>query len=178
LDAASQLGSADRDPEATKQALDDVHKAKNLMAMAREDHLPAIRQIELDRLIEVFDSYIRELGRPTEVSAFDNLVKTALRLIGIRNSDFESHMEELRGRNFAILWRQDWFVIDRFKKLAEDSHLFANPNEHAEMTREGEAALASNDIDRLRTAVMRMESVRIGAIREDEVLASANIVRA
>jgi molecular chaperone DnaK len=61
---------------------------------------------------------VRQHARPTEASAFDNLVKTAQRAIDNNSGDFESHLDDLRGRNFMILWRQDWFVIERFKWLA------------------------------------------------------------
>ena len=100
---------------------------------------------------------------PAGAAAFDNLAKTAQRAIDNNSGDFESHLDELRGKNFMILWRQDWFVIDRFKWLAEDAFLFPDASEHAELVPSAEA-LKANDIDKLRQVVstsIPYESVRL-----------------
>jgi molecular chaperone DnaK len=108
-----------RIPKLAKQAMDNVQEAKRLLALARKEHLKDIRQLELDKTVEFFDKHVREHARPTEANAFDNLAKTAQRAIDNNSGDFESHLDELRGKNFMILWRQDWFVIDRFKWLSQ-----------------------------------------------------------
>ncbi len=177
LARASSLKSDETDPESAKQAMDEVQEAKKLLAQAREDHLKVIRQLELDRTVEFFDSHVRQYARSAETSAFDNLAKTAQRSIDNISRDFESHLSELRGKNFNILWRQDWFVIDRFKWLAENTHLFSNAQEHAGYVSVGQQALGANDIDKLRQVVIYLDSVRIGSSREDDMLAGANIVR-
>ena len=76
-----------------------------------------------------------------------------------------------------ILWRQDWFVIDRFKWLAESYYLFPDIHEHSELTALGTEALKSNDIEKLRTVVRHLDSVRIGSADADEMMAGANIIR-
>ncbi len=133
--------------------------------------------MELNKTAAFFDSRIREFARPSETSAFDNLVKTAQRAINnTRSRDFEMHLDDLRGRNFMILWRQDWFVIDRFKWLAEASYLFPNSREHTELVIAGTAALKANDIDKLRNVVEHLDAVRIGTAGEDEMLSRTNRV--
>jgi molecular chaperone DnaK len=76
-----------------------------------------------------------------------------------------------------ILWRQDWFVIDRFKWLSQDTYLFADPREHAQLVTVGAEALKTNDIDKLRAVVAHLDSIRIGSTGEDDMMAGANIVR-
>lgn len=76
-----------------------------------------------------------------------------------------------------ILWRQDWFIIDRFKWLAEDSYLFPDAREHAQLVALGTEALRANDMDKLRGVVAHLDSIRIGSTGEDEMLATVNIVR-
>ena len=176
LDDARSVIPSESDPERAKQAMDNVHDAKKLIAQARKEHLKPMRQIELDRAIELFES-IRKLARPTEESSFDNLVKTAQRAIDTNSPDFESHLSDLRGKCFGILWRQDWFILDRFKWLAEGTHLFVNISEHGALKRQGEQALKENDLDKLRAVVAQLDSIRIGSAGEDEVLSGANIVR-
>ena len=128
-------------------------------------------------MLNFFDEAVRQHARPTETSAFENLVKTAQRAIDSNSGDFESHLDDLRGRNLMILWRQDWFVIDRFKWLAQDVYLFPDAREHAQLVAVGSEALKANDIDKLRVVVMHLDSIRIGSAGEDDMLAGSNIVR-
>lgn len=123
LEQAGTIKSDEADPETAKQAMDNVQEAKRLLALTRKEHLKDIRQLELDRAVDFFEKTVRQYARPTEATSFDNLVKTAQRAIENNSSDFESHLDDLRGRNFMILWRQDWFVIERFKWLAQDVYL-------------------------------------------------------
>ena len=177
LEQAESIKSGETDPETAKQAMDNVQEAKRLLALARKDHLKEIRQMELDKAVDFFDRLVREHARPTEANAFDNLVKTAQRTIDNNSGDFEAHLNDLRGKNFMILWRQDWFVIDRFKWLSKDSYLFPDAREHAQLSNVGAEALKANDIDKLRAVVAQMDSIRVGSGGDDEMMAGANIVR-
>ncbi len=177
LEQAESIKSGESDPETAKQAMDNVQDAKRLLALARKEHLKDIRQLELDLTVGYFDKWVREHARPTEANAFDNLAKTAQRAIDNNSGDFESHLDDLRGKNFMILWRQDWFVIDRFKRLAQDAYLFPDAREHAQLVATGAEALKANDIDKLREVVAQLDSVRIGSSCDDEMMAGVNIVR-
>jgi molecular chaperone DnaK len=106
------------------------------------------------------------------------LAKTAQRAIDNKGPDFEAHLDDLRSKNFMILWRQDWFVIDRFKWLSKDAYLFPDAREHTQLSSIGAEALNANDIDKLRDIVAQMDSIRIGSGgNDDEMMAGANIVR-
>ncbi|MCA3174042.1 MAG: Hsp70 family protein [Burkholderiales bacterium] len=177
LEQASTIKTDEVDPETAKQAMDHVQEAKRLLALTRKEHLKDIRQLELDKAVDFFDKVVRQHARLTEASSFDNLVKTAQRAIDNNSGDFESHLDDLRGRNFMILWRQDWFVIERFKWLAEDTYLFPDAREHAQLVAAGAEALKANDIDKLRAVIAHLDSIRIGSAGADDMLAGANIVR-
>lgn len=177
LEQAGTIKSDEADPETAKQAMDNVQEAKRLLALTRKEHLKDIRQLELDRAVDFFEKTVRQHARPTEATSFDNLVKTAQRAIGNPSGDFESHLDDLRGRNFMILWRQDWFVIDRFKWLAQDVYLFPDAREHAQLVAIGVEALKANDIDKLRAVVVNLDSIRVGSAGDDDMMAGANIVR-
>jgi molecular chaperone DnaK len=177
LEQAESIRSDESDPETAKQAMDDIQEAKRLLALARKEHLSDIRQLELDKAVAFFENAVREHARPSESNAFDNLVKTAQRAIDKNTGDFEALLDDLRGRNFMILWRQDWFVIDRFKWLAQDSYLFPDAREHAQLVAAGSEALKANEIDKLRHVVVQLDSVRIGSAGQDEMMAGANIIR-
>lgn len=177
LEAARTIKSGEADPETAKQAMDNVQDAKRLLALTRKAHLKEIRQLELDKTVDLFDNIIRQHARPTEASSFDNLVKTAERALGNNSGDFESHLSELRGRNFMILWRQDYFVIERFKWLTQDTYLFPDVREHAQLVALGTEALKANDIDKLREVVVNLDAIRIGSAGDDDMMAGVNIVR-
>jgi molecular chaperone DnaK len=177
LESAGTIKSGEADPETAKQAMDNVQEAKRLLALTRKEHLKDIRQLELDKAVDFFDKVVRQHARPTEASSFDNLVKTAQRALENNSSDFESHLDDLRGRNFMILWRQDWFVIERFKWLAQDTYLFPDAREHAQLVAVGTEALKANDIDKLRAVVVNLDSIRVGSAGDDDMMAGANIVR-
>jgi molecular chaperone DnaK len=177
LEQAESIKSGETDPETAKQAMDNVQEAKRLLALARKDHLKEIRQMDLDKAVDFFDRLVREHARPTEANAFDNLAKTAQRDIYNISVDFENRLDKLREKNFMILWRQEWFVIDRFKWLSKDAYLFPDAREHAQLSNVGAEALKADDIDRLRAVVAQMDSIRIVSGGEDEMMAGANIVR-
>ena len=177
LEQASTIESGEADPETAKQAMDNVQEAKRLLALTRKEHLKDIRQLELDRAVDFFEKAVRQHARPTEATSFDNLVKTAQRALENNGSDFESHLDDLRSRNFMILWRQDWFVIDHFKRLAQASYLFSDAREHAQLVAVGTEAIKANDIDKLRAVVGQLFSIQVGSAGDDDMMAGSNIVR-
>jgi molecular chaperone DnaK len=176
LDRAA-AARGDGDPHVANQAMDDIQEAKRLFAQVRKEHRADIRQIDLDTVAKFFDTIVREHARPTEVSEFDKLVKTAQRSIENNSGDFESHLDELKGKTFAILWRQDWFVINRFKRLSENTYFFPNREAHGQLCGSGQQALQAGDIDKLRQVVAQLEDIRIGSPAADDMIATANIVR-
>jgi molecular chaperone DnaK len=176
LRRAEQAASQPLDPETAKQTMDDLQDVKRLLAQARKENLSAIRQRELDVCVEFFNKNVRKYARPAETTSFDNLTLTARRVAASSSGDFESHLRELRGKNWEILFRQDWFVIDRFKQLAESTHLFPDATEHAGLVRSGRKALDANDIGKLRDIVGALSSARIGWGSEDQLLAGSNIL--
>lgn len=177
LDQASSLQHNESDPETNKQADDNVHEAKKLLAQVRQEHAKEIRQLDLDRCAGYFEQHVREHAKPTEATKFDNLVRTAQRVIEKNGSDFENYLDELKGMNFMILWRQDWYVIERFKWLAEDAYLFTDKQQHAELVKAGAAAIKADELDKLRQVVFHLDSLRVGSSSDDGMLSSSNIAR-
>lgn len=176
LERAGAIESGESNHETAQSAMEDIQEAKRLLALTRKEHLKDIRQLELDKAVEIFEKAVRQHARPSEASAFNSLVKTARNRISDSGSEFESHLDELSRRSFLILWRQDWFVIERFKWLAKDSYLFPDAGEHADSVAAGGEALKNNDIDTLRAVVAHLDSIRVGYAGEDDMLARVNIV--
>lgn len=165
------------DPEATKQAMDDVQEAKKILAQTRKDHLKTIRQMELDNTVQVYEDLISGYAKSVEQNKFDNLRRSAQRAIDNNSNDFESYLEEIRQLNFDVLWNQDWFIVDRFKQFAESPYLFSDQNEFQQLVNAGVAALKSDDISKLRQVLVLMYSIKIGSSAQDDIFASSNIIR-
>jgi molecular chaperone DnaK len=176
LRRASVAKGLEGDPETAKHAMDDIQEAKKLLALVRKEHIKVIRQMELDKAIENFELRLRHIARPAEIVAFENLLKAAKRSIDSNRGDFDSYLWELEGKGFMILWRQDWFVIDRFKWLSTSAFLFADAIEHEKLSKIGRQALQANDINKLRQVVLQLDSIRVGTSGEDDIIASSNIV--
>lgn len=165
------------DPEATKQAMDDVQEAKKILAQTRKDHLKTIRQMELDNTVQVYEDLISEYAKSVEQNKFDNLRRSAQRAIDNNSNDFESYLEEIRQLNFDVLWNQDWFIVDRFKQFAESPYLFSDQNEFQQLVNAGVLAMKSDDINKLRQILVMMYSIKIGSSAQDDIFASSNIIR-
>ena len=178
LEEAENVGPEESDPERAKEAMDRVLEAKKILAQVRRDRLKEMRALELESCVNFFQEHIRPLARPTEVSTYESLVITAKRAIDrVESSEFESKLAELRGRNFEILWRQDWFVVDRFKRRTEEPHLFPDQAQFKQLVQEGRTALAADNVERLRAVVAYLDSARLGASDDDTVIADSNLVR-
>ena len=177
LEAASSLSSSETDPEICKQADDNILAAKRLLAEVRKQHLQEIRQLDLDSVLEFFNEHVRQHARSTESSSFDNLARTAQRAIDRGDPDFENYLDQLKNKNFEILWRQEWFVITKFEWATEKPHQFPDKRRYQELVAQGQEAIQADDIDGLRSVVYELSMIRIGVGGDVELLETANILR-
>ena len=176
------LNSGDEklDPERVQEAMEGVVEARSLVAQVRKDHRKPIRQLELNRVRQSFDSEVRRHARPSEESAFDNLARTAQRSIDRDDNDFESHLSELKSRNFAILWRQDWYVAGMFEFMQSSPHNFSDQARFRQLAAHGTRALKKGDFDELRQVVGGLLDIWIGtdtSSDNDAIPDMANIIR-
>ena len=195
IEPALTLSREETDAETILGAHNANLEAKTLLFQVREENRKKIRQSDLDNIVNDFNMYSRQHVRPSEETAFDNLVETAQRSIDNNDDDFNEHLSELRGRDFEILWRQDWFVIDMFNHLANSSHLFADQDRFEELVHIGkqllehpeireilagrrEATIKSEVVDQLRGIVAQIMSIpRIGGVADRDFIANVLINR-
>jgi molecular chaperone DnaK len=163
--------------EETQEAMEQVYEARRLLAQVKKEHQKEIRQIDLDGVIQFFDKYVRQFARPSEITAFDNLVKTAQRSIDRNSTDFEYQLGELKQKVGGILWRQDWYIVDRFKSLVDSPHLFVDKYRFNALSEKGWQYLRAGDIDNLRQIVAQILMLRIGSAPDNEMSDIANIIR-
>lgn len=177
LETALSLDENETETEKSQEAMEKVYEAKKLLAQVRKEHLKEIRQLELNRTVEFFNDYLRQYARPSEENAFDNLANTAQRAIDRNDKAFENHHSELRGKLFELLWRQDWFVVDRFKNMASSPHQFSDQHQFAELVRIGNEFVRKGDIEGLRKVIGQLFSIQITGASVDDMFDVANIIR-
>ncbi len=177
LESASLLAPEEAEIEKSQDAMEKVHAARRLLAKIRQEHLKEIRQIDLDKAVSFFDEHLRQLARMSEVSSFENLAKTAQNSIDRNDKDFENHLAELSSKIFGVLWRQDWFVIERFKNIISASHRFTDKHCFTELMQAGEQAIRSDDIEKLRSIVAQLMMHQIGGGTHDAGYETVNIIR-
>jgi len=178
LDQALEASADDESPEQSKEAMDRVQDAKKLIAKIREANLKTIRQIELENVVEFFDDQVRQHAKPSEETQFDNAVRSARRAIETNDSSFENYLDDLRGKNWDILWRQDSFVVHRFQWLAKSPHLFPDQAQFRQFVAMGQKAAEDDDMQKLRDVVALMGAVRIHLGGDDGMSEDANIIAA
>ncbi len=166
----------EEDTEEIQSAMEDLQAAKKLLAEVRSENLKEIRKIDLGNTVEFFEIRVKNFANESEIRSFQNLSKTAERSIELQDNDFESHLGELRRKNYEILWRQDSFVIDNFKAFESSPYLFHDHVKYRKLIRRGNKLIESNDILRLRRIVGELIEIKLGG-NDEEMLDQSNIIR-
>jgi len=177
LDEASSISSDEVDPEKTKEAEEKVFQAKKDLAVIRKKHLREIRQMELDNKTDFFNKSLREHATPADKSAFDNLITSAKRVIDRDTNEFEDFINEMGSKITSVLWKMDWFIVAKFKHLAEKPFLFQDKPKFNMLVKEGLSAIQQDDIPHLRQVVAEMTMIQVGGSSGIEDMDITNIVR-
>lgn len=177
LNEALKLSQQHSNPEAAKQAMDNIEKAKKLLSKTRQENLKPMRQVELDMATKFFNDTLREKARPIDISKFENLVKTAQRAIDSNSDDFELSLREIKGLNFDVLWKHDWFVVEQFDRFAKNPYMFPNQAEYENLIAAGREALKNDDFSKLRQIVSMLYQVKNESSSDVHAYSSSNIVK-
>ena len=177
LERAVSLDPDQQEMEDVQAAMDGVEEARRILGDVRKRNLKEIRQIELDRVSSLFNDYLRDIARPSEENDFDNLVRTAQRTIDRNDKDFERLLNDLRRMNFEVLWRQDWFVVEKFRSMASSPHAFSDQRLFQALIMSGRAFLQNDDIDSVREVIGQLSQIQIRHVSDTDIVESANIIR-
>ena len=178
IERAMSLSSTNLDPEAAKQAYDDVQEAKRLYAEGRRANLSVVRRSELDQVVANFEELARQYAKPTELAAFEKLRVAAESLIARPSQDFEARLREMNSKIFGVLMRQDWFMVDRFNWYDQTGgHLFADRRLYDQLIMEGRKAVAAGDVGQVRAVVEGLDRSRVRPAEAESLIVESNIIR-
>lgn len=174
---AVSLVSENHEAEEAQKAINELLEAKELVAQARQEHIKEIRQIDLDSCADFFNETVRQYAKQSEGEAFDNLTRAAQRSIDRNDTDFENHLDELKGKNFAILWRQDWFAIDWFNRMIQNPYNFSDRDHFEDLRRTGLSFVKNDQIDELRAIVSELSDIQITETTGENMFDIVNIIK-
>ncbi|MGM9601376.1 MAG: Hsp70 family protein [Faecousia sp.] len=165
------------DPEDVQKVNNDLLDAKKIINQVRMKNLKTIRQMDLDSCRSFFDEVVRQYAKENEAQSFDNLVRSAQRSIDRNDSDFDNILENLKTKNTIILLRQDWFVVDWYKRATASSANYLDVNRFRDLKRLGDQAMANDDMDKLRQVLFELLSIKVDTDHSDNMFDVANIIR-
>jgi len=177
LDLAIHLGSGDADTELTQEAMEAVIEARKTLSAIRKEHQATIRELDLSSASAMYFEHLQHIAKPSEGSACERLIQTAKRSLERGSHDFDGHLSELRGHFFGIMWRQDSFVVGKFKSMAGSPHRFVDSARHKELVNAGNRLVMSGDIESLRGIVMELWGNQVNPAQDTDFFDASNIIR-
>lgn len=168
---------SDSDVEKTQEAQERLLETKKILAQVRRAHLQDIRQMELDTCADFFEKKLKQDARPTEIETFNALRNTAQRHIERNSPAFEDALSEMKGNNFSILWRQDWFVLHLFKEAVNSPQRYSDRATYKVLIERGQNCLKNDDTEQLRNVVLLLMQIKIYTGADDEMSSSVNIIK-
>jgi len=176
LAEAQELAENKTDPEATKQAMENVQEAKRILAQVKKENLKTVRQSELESCVSFFQETIRQYAKSSEITSFDNMAKAAQRAVNEKTGKFEDLLSEMRSLNWQVLWRQDWFVVDTFQRFAKEEFRFTDRTVFTQLVQVGNEAMKRDDMDQLRQVVNQMYRIRVNYQSGQDIMDAVNIM--
>ncbi len=176
LETVASLGSGENDPEKRKEADERLLEARKILSEVRKENLSEFREKQLDLMASEFEENVRKFAKPSEVTDFHNLLKTARRAMDRKDSTFDELLSQIHLQVFHILWRQDFFVIGFYKTLISEQQQFGDASQFSELALEGLLCIQNDNMDGLRQVVGRLLQLRAGGFTES-MFDLANIIR-
>ena len=162
------------DEEQVQEASNELYEAKRILSQIRKDHEKDINKMELDNCIRYFTQNVSGYADESEKAAFNNLSRTAQRYVN--DSGFERYINDLWGKIFSVLVRQDWFVIEHFRAMIKNPGDYYDRKRFDELKNSGLKCINAGRIDELRGIIPELIAIKKNASEDDRQL-NVNIIR-
>ncbi len=83
----------------------------------------------------------------------------------------------MKRNNFAILWRQDWFILHLFKDAANNPHRYSDAGRYAALIDRGQQCLKNDETEQLKNVVIQLMQIKIHTGADDDLSENVNILK-
>jgi molecular chaperone DnaK len=153
--------------------------------LSRLRHSPEHRKTalltEMNDVLTEFNSFVRAEASPAVIGRMEQLAETTRRACerGDRDSfdDAERAVQEMRGVLYGILFTVPSYLAFLFRSFCEDRYLAVDRTLHDLLVKDGEEAIANDDVKGLRKALGRMMANRFEVGANKAITALAGLMR-
>jgi len=165
------------DLEDVQKSLENVQESKKLLAEVRQEYLKDIRKLDLKKAMNTFNNYSKEYSTTSEGEKIETLYNSASKTIELDNNNFDLSLNQIHQINFKILWRQDEFIIRKFKEFENSPHLFLDKDNYRKLIAEGNEMIFKENIMNLRRILNSLWGLVIYDNDDENRLDDVNILR-
>lgn len=151
------------DADTHRSVAEEARKLRQEVALLRmsPENEERVLDDEVAKAETSFDE-LRDIAQPVDTERHDKLLVTTRRSIREKNYDAARRsLDEMQGIRMKVLSESPDFLIEIFRRLAEEHHLAVDEALHAQLVEAGVEAAKSGDVERLRMIIGQMFGNRI-----------------
>ena len=178
LERTVAQNTEEADIDEVQEIRETMLEAQRAIGKTRQENRQQTRRMDLDETVAAFGGKMRSLASAAEQRQIDTLVRTAQEAIEEDDPDFEKQHEELEGRVYGLLWRNDGFVVAYFRWLCQRPQEFTDQQRFWRLASEGKKAVERSDVAHLRQRVLpALRSIQYERSDRVDLAEAANILR-
>ncbi|SLN38884.1 Chaperone protein DnaK [Roseovarius litorisediminis] len=151
------------DADTHRSVAEEARKLRQEVALLRmsPENEERVLDDEVAKAETSFDE-LRDIAQPVDTERHDKLLVTTRRSIREKNYDAARRsLDEMQGIRMKVLSESPDFLIEIFRRLAEEHHLAVDEALHAQLVDAGVEAAKSGDVQRLRMIIGQMFGNRV-----------------
>ena len=151
------------DADTHRSVAEEARKLRQEVALLRmsPENEERVLDDEVAKAETSFDE-LRDIAQPVDTERHDKLLVTTRRSIREKNYDAARRsLDEMQGIRMKVLAESPDFLIEIFRRLAEEHYLAVDEALHAQLVDAGVEAAKSGDVQRLRMIIGQMFGNRV-----------------
>ncbi len=171
----------DNDAETARRVAEEARFIRQDIARQARKSQAAMLSRRFGKITAVFNRIARSQAEKVEAARFDNYAHKIQTILDEDNEeafdDAERYLQDMRDLFFSVAWRDPNYVHSWFKRLRVEAYLFPDPEEFAEMVKQGDEHLQKGEADKLRDLVKKMLAARIAMNANSSANEPATIIK-
>jgi len=151
------------DADTHRSVAEEARKLRQEVALLKmsPENEERVLDDEVTKAETSFDE-LRDIAQPVDTERHDKLLVTTRRSIREKNYDAARRsLDEMQGIRMKVLAESPDFLIEIFRRLAEEHHLAVDEALHAQLVETGVEAVKSGNVERLRMIIGQMFGNRV-----------------